>query len=142
MSVAGGQTIRSTVEARLRAPSMMSASSTAEARSPFIFQLPATSGRRNRKAMGGYARGRGTGRASAGIESFVPPGRTIQWGGGQGPVPRHSDFGLAERVERDRRAIDRAAVSVRSLPLKGCTCRRDRRQVFGDIGDTFGDGVS
>src|SRR5438876_11401495 len=74
MGVAGGQTIRSTVEARLRAPSMMSASSTAEARSPFIFQLPATSGRRNRKAMGGSARGRGPGAAAPGRRVLCRPG--------------------------------------------------------------------
>jgi hypothetical protein len=45
MSVAGGHTITSTLDS-LPAPAMILSSSPAEARSPFIFQLPATSGRR------------------------------------------------------------------------------------------------
>ena len=44
--VAGGQIIRSTLVQRSPAPCMILPSSAAEALSPFIFQLPATSGRR------------------------------------------------------------------------------------------------
>src|SRR6185436_9256146 len=45
-SVAGGQIMRSTLRGRSPAPRMIVPSTSAEALSPFIFQLPATSGRR------------------------------------------------------------------------------------------------
>src|SRR5246127_5408586 len=44
-SVAGGQTRRSHLAARLAAPAIIAPSSDVEAFSPFIFQLPAMSGR-------------------------------------------------------------------------------------------------
>src|SRR3954469_15130821 len=43
--VAGGQTIRSALSASLSAPALMPLNSAIEDDSPFIFQLPATSGR-------------------------------------------------------------------------------------------------
>src|SRR5258705_12570137 len=45
-SVAGGQPIRSALPVTAPAPAMIFSSSPAERESPFIFQLPATSGRR------------------------------------------------------------------------------------------------
>src|SRR5215203_2255399 len=51
VSVAGGQIIRSTLGHRSAAPCMILASSGTEDFSPFIFQLPATSGRRSVAAI-------------------------------------------------------------------------------------------
>ncbi len=45
ISVAGGQTSRSAFPATLEAPATMASNSAIEARKPFIFQLPAISGR-------------------------------------------------------------------------------------------------
>ncbi len=45
-SVAGGQTITSALAASAAAPATILPNSAADAASPFIFQLPATSGRR------------------------------------------------------------------------------------------------
>ena len=49
--VAGGHTIRSALPAMAAAPATILSSSATEAASPFIFQLPATSGRRLAPAM-------------------------------------------------------------------------------------------
>ena len=51
MRVAGGHSIRSTAPSSF-APWMIRLSSAAEERRPFIFQLPATSGRRARTIIG------------------------------------------------------------------------------------------
>ena len=50
-SVAGGQTISSALPASAAAPATIFSSSATEAASPFIFQLPATSGRTAPSAM-------------------------------------------------------------------------------------------
>src|SRR5664279_4751642 len=81
--VAGGHTIKSAVPASAAAPLMILDSSAVEAASPFIFQLPATSGRGVAAMLWSFsACGYQTGAtgARAGRHKADPSGVARSWG--------------------------------------------------------------
>src|SRR5262245_24102121 len=133
-SVAGGHTRISTA-ASSRAAWTIRASSDTEARRPFIFQLPATSGRRGARAISGYppfpyltkrlAERRG--RRQGALVTGCPPRRQVAAGGTppyDAERPLHRQLAGRERLPITVMHASRSTKSLFQLARQGGDVRR------------------